>query len=113
MRQNDIIEIGKRADNGILYNRIVNAGLFADRYIGANNRIPDIAARGDADWLDYDGILKLMIRRNVAAKFLQKLGVGLKQGFFFTAIEPVLNLEGMEFNTATDHTFDGVRKTVF
>src|ERR1700755_384944 len=113
MSEDDIVEIGETADDGVLKNRVIDPGLFANGYIGTDYRVADITAGSDADRLDDDGVLELVLRGDSAAKLFQKLGIGFQQCFFFPAVEPVLHLEGPKLDTAADHAFDSIGEIVF
>lgn len=71
MGQDDIVKVGKGADNGIFEDRVVDPGLFADGHVGTHDGIADIAARGDAYRLDDDRIFELVFRSDSTAEFLQ------------------------------------------
>ena len=55
----------------------------------------------------------MMIGCNITSKFFQQFGIGLQQGFLFSAVKPVLHFEGFKFHPVSDHTFDGIRQIVF
>ena len=113
MSEDNIIQIGKGADDGVLYNGVVDACFLPDGYIGAYDGIADVAARCNANGLNNNGILKLVLGGDSAAEFLQQFGVGFEKGLLFATVEPVLHLEGPEVDPAADHTFDGIGKVVF
>ena len=112
MGKHNIVGVSKGAGNGVFDNRIIDAGLFADGDVGSYDGITDVAARSNADGLKDDGILELVLRGDGAAEFLEQFGIGLQQGLFFAAIEPILHLEGAKFYAAADHAFDGVGEVV-
>jgi len=111
--KDDIIEVGEAADDGIFQDGIIDPGLFPDGDIGTYDGVADIAARGDTDGLDDDGILELVLGRDGPAELLEQLGIGLEQRLLLTAVEPVLHFEGPELYVTADHAFDGVGEVVF
>lgn len=112
MGKYDVIEIGKGADDRVLYNGVVDPGLFSNGDVGADDGVTDVTAGGDTDGLDDNGVLELVIRSNGTAEFLQEFGIGFQECLFFAAIEPVGDLEGAEFYVVADHAFDGVGEVV-
>ena len=113
MGEDDIVEVGKRPDDGIFEDGIVDAGLFADGNVWTDDGVADVAAGCDTDGLNDDGIFELVFRSDRPAELLEEFGIGFQEGFFFTAVEPILDLEGSKFYVAADHAFDGVGEVVF
>src|SRR5579871_3217094 len=62
--EHDIIKIGEGADDGVLQDGIVDPGLLPYGHIGPNDGIADIAAGGNANRLNDNGILELVFGSN-------------------------------------------------
>ena len=59
-----------------------------------------------------DGIFEMMaVLRYIATEFFQQRGIGLKQGIFFPAIEPVGYFKCFEPGAPLHHTFQHIGQT--
>jgi hypothetical protein len=112
MGEDDIVEVGEGAYDGVFQDGIINACLFADGHVWADDGVADVAAGCDADGLDDDGVFELVFRSDRPAELLKEFGIGFQQGLLFTTVEPVLHFEGAEFYVTADHAFDGVSEVV-
>src|SRR5688500_12920689 len=86
----------------------MDGGLFADGNVGDDDGILYIAAGCDADGGNYNGVFEMVFRGDHSAKFLEEGGVGGEKGFFFAAVEPVLDFERLKFSAPVDHAFNGI-----
>ena len=103
------------ADDGIFDDGIGDARIVADSDVRPHNRIRDGTIAANAHRVNDDGIIK---RRQVVGSIafaVEQDGVGFQQHFFFSAIEPVVYRESVQFCAAHDHTHQriGERELAF
>ena len=99
---------GTLGEHGVADDRRMNHCAFGDRNIRPDDGVYNLRTRRDRNRRDDDRALD----GASAGRILQQFPVGFKHGFGFSAVEPLVDNEGLELRPALDHELEGVRDLV-